>query len=143
MGDRLFGVIGLALAGFFIWQATQIQTSFISDPVGPKAFPMIVGGVLGLASLVMVLRPDPRPNWPAAGPFLEIAVAALVMVIYALALPRVGFVVATAIASGLLSWRLGASPLGAGLAGVLIALGIYVIFHLILGLSLATGPLGI
>ncbi len=142
MGDRAFGAIGLALAAFFIWQATQIQTSFISDPVGPKAFPIIIGGVLGIASLVMLLRPDPRPDWPAAGPFLEIAGAVVVMVLYALALPVAGFVIATAVASGILSWRLGTRPLTAALAGVLISLGIYAVFHLILGLSLATGPLG-
>jgi hypothetical protein len=45
----IFGGIGLALAGFFIWQATQIQTSFISDPVGPKTFPIIIGLILGAA----------------------------------------------------------------------------------------------
>jgi putative tricarboxylic transport membrane protein len=142
MGDRSFGALGLALAAFFIWQATRVQTSFISDPVGPKAFPIIIGIVLGLASLVMVLRPDPRPDWPAAGPFLEIAVATAVMVLYALALPRAGFVPATALASGFLAWRLGARPPTAAAAGVLIALGIYGVFRLLLGLSLATGPLG-
>jgi hypothetical protein len=45
MGDRALGGFGLALAAFFSWQATQIEESFISDPVGPKIFPMIIGGV--------------------------------------------------------------------------------------------------
>ena len=36
MSDRILGVVGLALAAFFIWQATQIELSFISDPVGPR-----------------------------------------------------------------------------------------------------------
>jgi putative tricarboxylic transport membrane protein len=142
MGDRIFGGIGLALAGFFIWQATQIQTSFISDPVGPKTFPIIIGLILGAASLAMILRPDPKPIWPDPPRFLEIAIAAFVMVVYALALPRLGFVIATALASAFLSWRLGARPLPALLAGILIAAGIYTIFHLILGLSLAKGPFG-
>jgi putative tricarboxylic transport membrane protein len=142
MGDRIFGGIGIALAAFFIWQATRIELSFISDPVGPKTFPIIIGLVLGASSLAIVLRPDPKPLWPDAGRFAEIAVAALIMVVYALALPRVGFVIATALASAFLSWRLGTRPLSALVAGALISGGIYTVFHLILGLSLAEGPFG-
>jgi len=142
MGDRLFGAIGLALAAFFIWQATTIQLSFISDPVGPKTFPIIIGVILGLSSLIIMLRPDAAPRWPAVGRLAEIAGAVVVLIAYALALPTIGFVIATALAAAFLSWRLGTDPLRAALAGVAISIGIYVVFHLLLGLSLAEGPLG-
>lgn len=143
MGDRLFGGIGLALAAFFIWQATRIQESFITDPVGPKTFPIIIGLLLGVSSLAILLRPDPKPNWPALGRLAEIGVAVVALVAYAYALPVVGFVIATALASAFLSWRLGTSPLQAVVAGIATSIGIYIVFHLILGLSLAEGPLGI
>lgn len=142
MSDRIFGVIGLLLAAFYGWQATLIQESFISDPVGPKAFPIIIAIVFALASLVFVLRPDPAPEWPAVGRLFEIAVSVAVLVAYAYALPEVGFVLATAVAAAFLSWRLGAHPLAAVIAGIAISVGIYVVFHLILGLSLARGPWG-
>ena len=142
MGDRLFGGIGLLLAAFFIWQATQIQVSFISDPVGPKTFPIIIGVLLGLSSLTMILRPDPKPHWPALSGMLEIAIAVAVLVVYAYALPQIGFLIATALAAAFLGWRLGTAPLQAILAGIATSVGIYVVFHLILGLSLAKGPLG-
>jgi putative tricarboxylic transport membrane protein len=64
------------------------------------------------------------------------------MVAYALLLPVIGFVIATAVAAGFLTWRLGTSPLWSVAVGVLTSLGIYAVFHLILGLSLARGPLG-
>jgi len=142
MGDRLFGGIGLALAAFFIWQATQIQLSFISDPVGPRTFPIIIGVLLGVASLVMILRPDPRPDWPAAARLGEIGAAALVLTAYSQALPVLGFLISTALTAGYLTWRLGTAPVMALVAGVATAVGIYIVFHLVLGLSLATGPLG-
>lgn len=142
MGDRLFGGIGLALAAFFIWQATTIQTSFITDPVGPKTFPIIIGVLLAISSVVIMLRPDAKPDWPAVGRMAEIALAVVVLLAYAYALPQAGFVVATAIASAFLSWRLGTAPVQAMIAGIGISVGIYVVFHLILGLSLAKGPLG-
>lgn len=142
MGDRLFGSLGVLLAAFFVWQATLIQESFMSDPIGPKTFPIIIGVVFGLSSLYMVLRPDPNPEWPAAGRLIEIALSVVVLVAYANMLPVVGFVIATAFASAYLSWRLGARPISAVIAGIVISVGIYVIFHLVLGLSLARGPLG-
>ncbi|HEU0221746.1 MAG TPA: tripartite tricarboxylate transporter TctB family protein [Paracoccaceae bacterium] len=142
MGDRLFGGLGLALAAFYIFQATQIQVSFITDPVGPKTFPIIIGLLLGISSLVVILRPDPMPHWPALGRLAEIGVAILVLVAYALALPSLGFVIATMLAAAYLAWRLGALPLHAIAAGAASAVGIYVVFHLILGLTLAVGPLG-
>jgi len=142
MSDRIFGVIGILLSAFYAWQATLIQESFIQDPVGPKAFPVLIAIVLAAASLVFVLKPDPAPQWPAAGRLFQIAVSAALMIAYALALPEAGFVASTAVAAAFLSWRLGAQPLAAIIAGVAIAVGIYVVFHLILGLSLARGPWG-
>ena len=142
MSDRIFGGVGFALAVFFIWQATRIELSFISDPVGPAKFPIIIGVVLGLSSLIILLKPDSAPAWPAIGRLVEIAISTGVMVAYALALPEVGFVIATAVAAAFLTWRLGTGPLWSLVVGVLTSVGIYVIFHLVLGLSLAKGPLG-
>jgi len=142
MSDRLLGVVCLALAGFLIWRSTLVELSFIVDPLGPKAFPIIIGGVLGVAGLYPLLKPDPRPAWPGARGFVEIAIAIVVMVAYAWLLPELGFVLVTAVAASILAWRLGSNPVYAIVAGVSIAIAIYVIFHLILGLSLARGPWG-
>lgn len=142
MGDRIFGGLGLALAAFFIWNSTLIQLSFISDPVGPKAFPIIVGVLLAIASLFIMLRPDANPNWPKMGGFIEIVLTIVVLVLYAYLLPIVGFLIATAVASAFLGWRLGATPLQSVFSGIGTSVGIYVVFNLILGLSLAKGPFG-
>lgn len=142
MSDRIFGVIGLALAVFYAWQATVIEESFLTDAVGPKMFPYIIATLMGVASLYFLLKPDPQPHWPSAGRLAEIALAALVMIAYAMALPQAGFIIATAIASAYLTWRLGSKPLWSVVIGVSTSLGIYVVFRLILGLSLARGPFG-
>jgi putative tricarboxylic transport membrane protein len=142
MSDRLFGGIMLVVALAFIAGATQIEAALIFDSLGPRMFPIIIGVLLAIASAYLVLRPDPEPDWPAAGRVIEIVLALVLMLAYAFLLVPLGFVVATAIASGLLSWRLGAPPVTAVLSGIGIAVGIYVVFHLILGLSLARGPWG-
>ena len=142
LSDRIFGLIGLALAIGYALSARVIEESFLSDTVGPKAFPLIIAAVLGLASAVIVLRPDPDPVWPALPRLGEIGAAILVMVLYARFLPVAGFVIATAFAATYLTWRLGTRPIASVVTGVAISVGIYAVFHLALGLSLARGPLG-
>ncbi|MCA8884033.1 MAG: tripartite tricarboxylate transporter TctB family protein [Rhodobacteraceae bacterium] len=142
MSDRIFGGIGILLAAFFIWQATVIQESPFSDVVGPKVFPIMIGCVLGLSALAFVLKPDPAPIWPPAARLFEIAMAVAAMVAYAIVLPDLGFVIATALAAAYLTWRLGTPPAQALLVGALTSGGIYLVFHVILGLSLAKGPFG-
>ena len=142
MSDRIFGLFGLALAAFYLWATSIIPDSFMIDVVGPRAFPYIVGTVLAICSLYFLLRPDEEPDWPILTNLIEIIFATAVMFLYAFALSKVGFVIATVFATAYLSWRLGTKPLNALVTGVVTAIGIYVIFHMVLGLSLAKGPLG-
>ncbi|MBR9765507.1 MAG: tripartite tricarboxylate transporter TctB family protein, partial [Rhodobacteraceae bacterium] len=127
---------------FYAWATLQIQESFLSDEVGPKTFPLVIAFILGLSSIVIALRPDENPVWPPLSRLAEIAAAVVVMILYAQFLPEAGFVIATALAAAYLTWRLGTRPLQSLLVGVCTSVGIYVIFHLVLGLSLARGPLG-
>jgi putative tricarboxylic transport membrane protein len=142
MSDRILGGAMVLLAVFYIWASSLTEISFISDPVGPKTFPMIIGGLVGISGLAIFLRTDPEPQWPAAGSLIEIFAAVVLLFIYAAVLPELGFVVCTAFAASFLSWRLGSRPIEAIVAGIAMSVGIYVVFHLILGLSLARGPWG-
>ncbi len=142
MSDRIFGLFGLALAGFYFWATSIIPDSFMVDVVGPRAFPYIVGTVLAICSLYILVRPDEEPDWPVLANFIEIVFATAVMFFYGWALSRVGFIIATVFATAYLSWRLGTKPIGSLITGVATSAGIYVVFHLLLGLSLAKGPLG-
>ncbi|MEE4014997.1 tripartite tricarboxylate transporter TctB family protein [Roseibium sp. FZY0029] len=142
MSDRIFGAVGLFLALGYAWAALVIEESFLSDAVGPKAFPLIIAAVLGLASVAIFLKPDTAPEWPSLPRLLEVAMAVLAMILYALLLPEAGFILATAVAAAYLTWRLGSSPIGSIVTGCLTSVGIYAVFHLVLGLSLAKGPFG-
>lgn len=142
MSDRIFGLVGALLAIGYAFAAMQIEESFLSDVVGPKAFPLIIATVLGISSLVIALRPDASPVWPPLNRLAEIFAAVVVMILYAELLPEIGFIIATAFASAYLAWRLGSSVLESVLVGIGTSVGIYAIFHLVLGLSLARGPFG-
>ena len=142
MSDRIFASICIALAALMAWGATIIEESFIQDPLGPKAFPLVIAVVLAACGVAMFLRPDEDPVWPHRRKQIQLLWTIGAMILYVQFLPVVGFLVATAIGAGFLSWQLGASVKQACWGGFSISVGIYVVFKLILGLSLARGPFG-
>jgi len=141
--DRILGLVTVLGALAYIAGATQIRTSFLSDPVGPRAFPIMIGALAALCGLVIFLRPDPEPGWPRARAWLQIAVALAVLVVYALALAPGGFVLPTAIAAGVLSYLIGQHAGRAVFAGLALSFGLFVIFKYALGLGLAALPPGL
>ncbi|MDZ4136695.1 MAG: tripartite tricarboxylate transporter TctB family protein [Paracoccaceae bacterium] len=139
-GDRIFGAVMIVLALGYILSAMNIQTSFMSDPVGPRVFPYMVAGVTILCSLVLVLRPDPQADWPAPTMFLKLATALAVLVGYALLIRPLGFILPTVIASGAISYMINPRAVPAALAGLGLGIGLYVLFKMVLGLGLVALP---
>ena len=66
MSDRIFGAATVALSLLMMWAASLIEESFIQDPLGPKAFPLVIAGIMGLSGLVILFKPDAEPHWPGA-----------------------------------------------------------------------------
>ncbi len=140
--DRVFGLVAILGALAYVAGALQIQTSFVSDPVGSKTFPFLIAGAAGLCGLVMLVRPDPEPDWPGAGSLLALAVSAAVLVAYAYLLKPLGFLIPTAFAAGILSYQIAPKPGLAAATGVGLSLGLYALFRFVLGLSLFAFPKG-
>ncbi|MBE9555618.1 MAG: tripartite tricarboxylate transporter TctB family protein [Proteobacteria bacterium] len=138
--DRIFGLITLVVALAFIASATQIQTSFLVDPLGPKAFPIMIGAVLVIASLWPIARPDADPEWPTWPRAAKIAICVLVLFGYAFFLRDLGFVLSTAIAAGLISYQIRARAIAAAMIGGILSVSIFVIFKFLLGLGLKAWP---
>lgn len=140
--DRIFGLVMLFVALAYIASATQIQTSFLSDPVGPKAFPILIGVVASICSLVMILKPDPDPDWPAFRTWAALGVAVIVLICYAYALKPLGFIIPTMFAAGILSYQISPRALPAVLSGIGLSIGLFILFKFALGLGLVAFPKG-
>ncbi len=138
--DRVFGLVVLFGAAAYVAGALQIQSSFMSDPVGSKTFPVLIAVGAAICGLIMLVRPDPEPDWPSAGSLIGIAVSIVVLVCYAYALKPLGFLIPTAIAAGILSYQIQPRPVYAALGGIGLSIGLYILFRFVLGLSLAGLP---
>ena len=140
--DRIFGAVMIVVALGYILSASTIQVPLFPDPMGPKLFPYIIATGVIICSLVMILRPDPEADWPPMTALLTIGFAVVVLVCYAYALKPLGFLIPTAIASGILSWQLSGRPLKSALTGVGLSVGLFVLFRFALDLGLQPVPKG-
>lgn len=138
--DRLTGVVFALLGLGAIWHAHGLQVAFSSDPVGPKAFPMIIGGVMFLAGAVLVVRPEGM-GWEG-GRWPLVALVALGSLVYPLLLIPLGFVPATTLLSIIVARALGGGWWQSAVSGIALSAGIFLLIDTLLGLPLPTGPLG-
>lgn len=141
--DRIFGLVVFFVALAYIAGATQIQTSFLSDPVGPKAFPILIGVVAVISALVLMVRPDPDPDWPAMRTFGALSVAVIVLVSYALLLKPLGFILPTAFAAAVLSYQISPNVRPALMSGAGLSIGLFILFRYAFGLGLVPFPKGL
>lgn len=136
-GDRVFGLVVTLAALGYILSATQIRVGFLSDPVGSRTFPYLIGGVGLLCGLAVLLRPDPDPEWPGPPALVRIAATLVVLFAFAITLRPVGFLLPAALASGILAWLIRPDLTRAALAGVGLSVGLFVVLKYGLGLGLA------
>jgi len=142
MSDRLFGLAIIVVALGYIFSATLIQTSFLSDPVGSKSFPYLVGGIAAMCGLAVMIRPDAEPVWPPLATFGRLLLAVFVLVGYAYALKPLAFLIPTAVAAALISYQIRPRAMPAALTGLGLSVGLFVIFKFALGLGLFAFPRG-
>lgn len=140
MSDRIFGSIVTLLALAYIASATQIQTSFLADPVGPKTFPILIGAVAALSGLIVVFRPEENPEWPSLSTIGGLGVAVVILVGYAYSLKPFGFLVPTAITAAVLSYQIRPRIGPSAITGSCLSVGLFLLFKFALGLSLVALP---
>lgn len=138
--DRIFGLVVVLGALAFFAGALQIQISFLSDPLGPRVFPILIAAAALLCGVVMLLKPDAEPEWPGLRNWIGMGVALVVLIGYAYALAPLGFVLPTAIAATALSYQISPRLWAAVITGISLAVGLYLVFKYGLGLGLMALP---
>ncbi|WP_442487690.1 tripartite tricarboxylate transporter TctB family protein [Halomonas litopenaei] len=138
--DRCLGIALMGLAAFTAVNALSLEVPFSYDPVGPKAFPLGLSILLGLLSLVLVIRPGENGHWPDKRLGLRLLGVLVLLLVYAMLFPRLGFLLSSMLVIAALAWLFEASPLKAVATSVLMALGGQWLFTHGLGIGLPGLP---
>lgn len=139
MSERIFGalLVLISIAGLFI--ARGFEAPFSYEPVGPKAFPMLVLALLGVCALALVFGKTEKTAW-APGPVMQrIGLLFLIVLAYAMLFDRLGFMLATALMTLPVARLFGASWKQAVVAGVGLGVGLFFFFDRLLDVALPTG----
>ncbi|HDZ39683.1 MAG TPA: tripartite tricarboxylate transporter TctB family protein [Marinobacter sp.] len=137
--DRILGLALIGLAALAAFNASQFEVMFSYEPVGPKAFPILLAAILAGLSLVLVFRPGENGEWPDKHVALRLLAVLAVLLVYAMLFTRLGFLITTVVTVLFLARLFEAPWKKAWLAGVLMSVGSYYLFTLGLGISLPTG----
>lgn len=162
LGPRVVAAVLLALGALLIVSALGIARGGGYSVIGPATIPLVVAVGLLVLSVLFAVRTTLLPDvdlatlatdeeavthWPTVG------LTGLTLVAYALALdgfaigpldvPSLGYIVATALFLPVTARVLGSeSPIRDVIAGVAIAVGVYIGFTEFLGVRLPAGILG-
>jgi putative tricarboxylic transport membrane protein len=141
LNDRVLGVVALLFAALLAWQGWGLEAPFSYEPVGPRAFPLLLAGVIALCGLWLLLRGRERaePNPPGAN--ARIAAMAALVAGYALVFVSLGFIVATALMAAFVGRLFGGHWHQCAIGGVGLGLGLYLLFDKVFDVVLPTGLL--
>jgi putative tricarboxylic transport membrane protein len=147
MRDRIIGAVTLLVAAVYLYATKQIPSLEIGDPLGPKAFPVLLGISLIAAAILLfveTLKKDDAP--PVKAPREDLRYLWLIggvtvwTALYFWVFDRAGYLATTTIYLLALmatfnrgKWRANV------LTSVLFALGSYILFVRILGVTLPKG----
>lgn len=138
---RLFSAVWLLLCAWLAVLAWGFQAPFAYDPVGPRAYPLLLLALMGAGSLWLVYKPgmlEQRLSLPAAA---RSALCVAVLLAYALTFEPLGFVLSTALATFALGLLFTGRPLPCAISAVAMGVLLYVLFDLLLDVPLPLGLL--
>jgi len=142
LSDRLLGVVALLFSAFLAWHGVGLQAAFSYEPVGPRAFPLLLSAMIGLCGLVLTWRGGNKiePNLPGVNGRILMMVG--VLAFYAAGFVWFGFMLSTAIMATMIGRLFGGSWIKSAAGGIIMSVLFYVLFDRVLDVVLPVGLLG-
>ncbi len=139
--DRVAGAILLLIGIWYLWTATTLKSAFIGDVLGPSAFPLLLGVLLIILSILLMLKPDENPEWPQAQGWLRIGLILASFIVYSYIIEPLGYIVATSLEMIALSLIFKGPPVKSIIASVVFSTVMFILFFVILDLRLPVGEI--
>ncbi len=139
MFDRIFAATWLLLCSVLAVVAWGFLPPFAYEPVGPRAYPLLLLALMGAGALWILIKPDTSRQHLGAHKTRRAAFCILTLLAYALLFEPMGFVLSTALAAFALGLLFGGRPRNCAIAGALLGASLYVLFDRLLDVPLPLG----
>ena len=169
MSDRILGVACVAVAAGMAWAAADYAAPISYEPVGPRAFPLLLAAIFALIGAWLLVAGGRRAAEPLApssttlaGPLpasgaaeaatampparpqhklVAVAMCAVAVLAYGALFQPLGFVLATTLMAVPVCKAFGGTLKGGLLGGLGLGLGLFFLFDKVLDVILPTGVL--
>ncbi|MGF1529062.1 MAG: tripartite tricarboxylate transporter TctB family protein [Candidatus Competibacterales bacterium] len=141
MSDRIFAVIWLCVCGLICVQMALIEIPFSYEPVGPKAFPILLAILMAGCCLLLIINPDRDIRWPDLPGLGKGLTLIAILLGYALFFEQLGFPLATALMVWVVCLLFGGRPITGLITGVAAGGLGYLFFDRLLQVTLPLGRL--
>lgn len=142
MSDRILGAVCVVAAAGMAWAAQDYAAAFSYEPVGPRAFPLLLAGLLAVTGAWLVVKPSRHGDTLGWAQIRLLLPGAAAMVVYALLFETLGFTLATALMALPVGMAFGGTWKQALAGGVGLGVALYLLFDKVLDVVLPSGLLG-
>ncbi|MEE4743977.1 tripartite tricarboxylate transporter TctB family protein [Pseudomonas alliivorans] len=141
-GVLLMVCIGLAL------MAWPYQAPFSYEPVGPRAFPLLMLGLMGIALLYMLIRPTPIAHSEDEPPLdretlVKIGICIALLLVFAGLFEPLGFILSSILIGIPMARLYGGRWVPSVVVVILMSVGLYLLFDKAMDVPLPLGLLSV
>ena len=146
--QRLFALILLALCAALAVMAWPYQAAFSYEPVGPRAYPLLMLGLMSLGLLYLAIRPTPIVHKDDEPPLdretlLKITACVGLLIVFASTFEALGFVLSAILVGVPMARLYGGRWLHSTLVVVGMSLFLYWLFDRVMDVPLPLGLLSV
>lgn len=141
MSDRILGAACIAVGAGMAWAAQGYAAAISYEPVGPRAFPLLLAALMAAGGLWLVLRPSLGATSFRSVPWMATLLSAAAIGLYALLFQTLGFALATTLMAVPVGMAFGGNWKQTLVSGAGLGLLLYFLFDKLLDVVLPTGLL--
>ncbi|PWB33311.1 tripartite tricarboxylate transporter TctB family protein [Pseudomonas sp. SDI] len=146
--QRCFALILLALCIALAVMAWPYQAAFSYEPVGPRAYPLLMLGLMGLALLYLAIRPTPivhKDDEPALDreTLTKIGLCVALLLVFAATFEPLGFILSSILIGVPMARLYGGRWLPSGIVIALMSVALYLLFDRTMDVPLPLGLLDV
>ncbi|MCP1474937.1 putative tricarboxylic transport membrane protein [Pseudomonas sp. EB276 TE3739] len=146
--QRIFASVLLLVCAGLALMAWPYQAAFSYEPVGPRAFPLLMLGLMGLALLYMVFRPAPIKHSEDEPPLdretlTKIAICVALLLVFAGLFEPLGFILSSMVIGIPMARLYGGRWVPSIVVTTLMAIGLYLLFDRVMEVPLPLGLLDV
>jgi len=141
MSDRILGAVCVVASAGMAWAAQGYAAAISYEPVGPRAFPLLLAALMAVAGVWLVFRPTQHAGGFNLTLVRLIGLSVLAILAYALLFELLGFTLATALMAVPMGMAFGGNWKQSLVGGAGLGVMSYFVFDRLLDVVLPAGVL--